>query len=292
MLNYYSYKIKELIKKNIKLILVILIAIFFITFMFSIIKLNFTKNVLMAHGLGGVEVDGKVYDINNTYEGFERSYKTGIRNFEVDLMLSNDEKVVAFHPYSQALYKRLKITNLNFSYEEFMSGEYFKGTNLEGLKPLDIDDILLLITEYKNTKWVIHIHSMNNKEYTEIFLNAITNSRYINDENLKRISIGINYQEELNILKKYNIQNLIYTLYEMEKRDEEVDNDEKLLKYLIDNKIKCVSMNKSLVKTYKNLIKRLKYNDINVMCYAENDFINQIKLKLIGMDYIETDNLR
>ena len=291
MIKYYLYKTKELLRSRIKVILSLFVVVTIIVIAFCTFRFTFTKNVLMAHGLGGVEVDGKVYDINNTYEGFERSYKTGIRNFEVDLMLSNDEKVVAFHPYSQALYNRLKITNLDFSYEEFMLGKYFIGTNLEGLKPLDVDDIVLLISEYKDTKWVIHIHSMNNKEYTEIFLNAITNSRYINDENLKRISIGINYQEELNILKKYNIQNLIYTLYEKEKRDEEVDTDEKLLKYLIVNKIKCVSMNKSLIKTYKNLINKLKNNDIKVMCYAENDFINQIKLKLIGMDYIETDNL-
>ena len=292
MIKYYLYKTKELLRSRIKVILSLSVVVTIIVIAFCTFRFTFTKNVLMAHGLGGVEVDGKVYDINNTYEGFERSYKTGIRNFEVDLMLSNDEKVVAFHPYSQALYNRLKITNLDFSYEEFMSGKYFIGTNLEGLKPLDVDDIVLLISEYKDTKWVIHIHSMNSKEYTEIFLNAITNSRYIDDENLKRISIGINYQEELNILKKYNIQNLIYTFYEKEKRDDEVDTDEKLLVYLIENKIKCVSMNKSLVKIYKNLIKRLKYNDINVMCYAENDFINQIKLKLIGMDYIETDNFK
>ena len=106
------------------------------------------------------------------------------------------------------------------------------------------------------------------------------------------MSIGINYQEELNILKKYNIENLIYTLYERDSRDEEVNTNGKLLDYLVKNKIKCVSMNKKLVNSEKKLINLLKNNNIDLMCYAENDFINQIKLHLIGFNFIETDNLK
>ena len=279
MLNYYLYKIKKVLTTNSNLFLIILSIIVIITIVFSVTKMFFTKNVLMAHGLGGVKINGKVYDINNTYEGFERSYKTGIRNFEVDIMLTNDNKVVAFHPYSKALYNRLNITNINFSYEEFMSGKYFETTNLNGLRPLDLEDVILLIKEYKNTKWVIHMHSMNTEEHSEIFLKEIINSKNIDEDILSRISIGINYQEELNILKKYNIENLIYTLYERDSRDEEVNTNGKLLDYLVKNKIKCVF----------NL---LKNNNIDLMCYAENDFINQIKLHLIGFNFIETDNLK
>ena len=287
----YLYKIKQIVLKF-KTQLIVLTSIILLLFLFILI-LNSIMNrtFLMAHALGAVKVNGKEYVYTNTIDAYNNSLKKGFKHYEVDLMLTSDNEVIAFHGYSKGIYGKLGIKVNNFTYDEFMSGVVFKGSKIENLKPTDLDDIINLIKTNKSSTWVFHLHTNNDATNTDIMLNKITDKLKNDTDSFCRIYIGINYKEELPILNKYNIKNKIYHLYEKEKRDEEVNTNEKLINYIKKNGIVRISMEKTMIPREKDLIKLLKNNNIEIMTYTENKLLNKLFLKLQGTDLVETDSL-
>ena len=200
----YLYKIKQIIFKF-KTPLIVITSIFLILVSFILI-MNYIMNrtFLMAHALGSVKVNGVEYVYTNTIDAYNNSLKKGFKHYEVDLMLTTDKEIVAFHGYSKGIYGKLGIKVNSFTYDEFMSRKVFEGSKIENLKTTDLDDILNLIKNNKNSTWVFHLHTNNDATNTDIMLNKIVDKINNDEHSFNRIYIGINYKEELPILNKYS----------------------------------------------------------------------------------------
>ena len=116
MIVYYLHKIKKFFVNHLKFFVITSILII----AFLIMNIVITNSILMAHALGSVEVSGKRYTYTNCKEAFYDSLNRGIKKFEVDLMLTKDNKVVAFHEYSKGIYNRLKVSDSNFHMMNFI----------------------------------------------------------------------------------------------------------------------------------------------------------------------------
>ena len=66
---------------------------------------DWTKYRYIAHAMGGI--DGK--DYTNSRQAMEYNYKKGFRVFEVDINLSSDDELIAWHSFSKDNLKDMKI---------------------------------------------------------------------------------------------------------------------------------------------------------------------------------------
>lgn len=158
-----------------------------------------TDNVI-AHAMG--DIDGIRY--SNSLEAFQLNYSKGFRVFEVDLMLTADGKVVAFHdglgeeygldrPVSEVTARRFKDTEYQGSYT-----------------PLDLADIMMLLKRHLDAVIVPDVKSDFETTYRVIV-------RDVGDRDpalFKRIVPQIYRDEDYFTLKKLHVfEKIIYTLY-------------------------------------------------------------------------------
>lgn len=88
----------------------------------------------VAHAMG--EIDGHTY--TNSLEAWRANYERGCRLFEIDLWMTSDRKLVAFHNGLEAAFD----LPLGFAHDDFMRSRI-----LGKYTPLDSDRIAQLLTE-------------------------------------------------------------------------------------------------------------------------------------------------
>ena len=259
----------------------------------AVISNYYKQGKLISHALGGFKKDGKSIVYTNTLEAFSNSRKKGSKLFELDLMLTSDKKVVAFHNYSKSVYKKLKVKNQTFTYDEFMSGKVFKNTKLEGLTPIDLKMFIDLVRKHPDTFWMPHFYfppcadAKNTEEILKQFMKEIGNEK----ELLKRMTIGVNIKEELPILKKFNLPCIHYLIRANNLRPNNIKTNEEIIKFLKINNIKAVSIPATVAIKEPDLLKQLKKNKIKIYSFTVDSFTFAKKLFKLGVDVVGTNNL-
>lgn len=158
------------------------------------------KERVIAHAMGAI--DGVQY--SNCLEAFLANYNDGFRTFEVDLMLTADDKVVAMH---DGLEKEYGLDGLISGY----TVRQFKGTKFKGIyTPLDLGDIIALLVDHGDAVLVPDVKSDFKKTY-DVLVHEVEKS---DPEVLKRIIPQIYKEEDFKTLKAMNAFNrFIFTLY-------------------------------------------------------------------------------
>ena len=122
---------------------------------------------LFAHAFG--MIDGE--SVLNCLEGFERSYASGVRVFEVDLRMTSDGHVVLRHDWRPGMQEGVSETSIP-TLEEFrakpINGAY---------TPLSFRDLLYLMEQYPDICIVTDTKFINEEEVTRQF-NAILDDAY------------------------------------------------------------------------------------------------------------------
>lgn len=219
----------------------------------SIFQKESKNSQIVAHALGGIEKDSGT----NSREAFIENYKNGIRFFEVDLSLTKDGSVVAFHEgneFNIGLDKKLSEVSL----EEFKKHKFFGKYTL-----LDFQNILDLMKEYKD----VYIITDTGEDLSVLLSKIVSLSKNYYPEALDRMIPQIYRENDLRMVDKlFDFKDLIYTLYRTS------DNDEKVFNFLKNNtsRITAVTMwwDKRFTENFKNNIQAL---GLKIFVHTVND---------------------
>ncbi|OAB41801.1 phosphatidylinositol-specific phospholipase C/glycerophosphodiester phosphodiesterase family protein [Paenibacillus antarcticus] len=243
---------------------------------------NFTDYKLISHAMGSIQ--NQAY--TNSYEAFVANYEQGNRVFEVDLLLTEDNQVVARHEWTQSMTKELQ------QEEELpedrqavpLTHKEFKESDILGkLKPLDWGDILDLMEEYPDIYIVTDTKEQQQVEILNLMVKEAEQRR--NPKLLQRIIPQIYDQPMLKTVQGvYEFPSIIYTLYASK------DTDQEVIDFVAKNKkITGVTMPEN--RTSKSFVSEL--NKVGVVTYVHtiNDIADMKKYEKMGIYGFYTDDL-
>lgn len=220
------------------------------------LRYDWTKdNLLIAHALGGLTLDGFEYEYTNSKEAFLANYEKGIRVFEVDLLLSSDGGLVAVHNW-----KRYG-TEEPLSFGEFQQGSFYDGriTQMTGA------DLVDLLMEYPD------IYLVTDTKYTDVNSYRLQFSQlvYLAQQKdaldvLDRVIVQIYHQGMYDtVYEIYPWKSVIYTLYQS------ADSMEDVVKFCTERGIQVVTMGYAGVTA--EVVALLKEAGITTYSYTVND---------------------
>lgn len=228
---------------------------------FNKFKYDWTKSGYIAHALGGI--DGKTY--TNSPQALEHNYKKGFRVFEVDLDLSSDGEVIAWHSFDKKSLKDMGIPE-KYAINKPTASEFKKIKSYGKYDTMLFRDVISYMRKYQDIYMVIDLKQAEDDKVRKIY-NEIVNQASGDYSLLNRIIPQIYRASTYNeVMKIYNFKSAAFTCYKMDKIDEnEITN------YCAMNGIKVLTVdyrfftpslvekcNARGIKLYMNT-----YNDIN-----------------------------
>ncbi|WP_413358856.1 phosphatidylinositol-specific phospholipase C/glycerophosphodiester phosphodiesterase family protein [Robertmurraya sp. 2P01SA] len=215
---------------------------------------------VIAHALG--EVNGHRH--TNSLEAFQTSYKNGIRVFEVDLILTSDQHLVARHdwqPYLARMFEQSLPTNgiQPLTLEEFQNHKINKR-----LHPLTVEDIISLLQIYPDAYIITDTKSTDLDEIKTQFSVLLQTIFEIDPTMINRVIPQV-YNEEMFalLIEMYPFEHFVYTLYKTFQSSKEV------IDFVVRENIQFVAMSES--KYSKEFIHELTDRGITSMIYTIND---------------------
>lgn len=174
------------------------------------------KHRLIAHAMG--EIGGKTY--TNSLEAFNQNYKKGFRVFEVDLILTADNYLVARHDWTADLYKMLEQQDPTGKSGKPLTLEEFKSMKInQYYTPVDFVQIVKLMQKYEDLYIVTDTKEISNN----VISNLVDTVKKINPRILDRVVIQIYNERDLQTVKSiYDFKSIIYTLYMTNASDKSV----------------------------------------------------------------------
>lgn len=201
---------------------------------------------VITHALGGI--DGKNY--TNSLEAFMHHYDKGSRVFEVDLILTEDNHLVAAHDWKK---------------EKPLTLEQFKSRKIEGkYSPLSFEEIVHLLDKYEDVLLITDTKTKTDEEMAHVFEQIVKQTADVDEEILSRIIPQIYHPKELALVRQfYSFEEVFFTLYRTDLTDEEV------LDFALKNDVKAIVMSK---KRYSNaFVQLLNDNGIRAYVHTIND---------------------
>lgn len=230
---------------------------------------DWVENELIAHATGGIEKN----TYTNSLNAFEYNYEEGHRLFEIDIEITNDNKLVARHGWEDDLGQGL---NGKVSYDEFMTTLYYGEYT-----PMDFDMIINLMKKYQDA-YVILDGKVESTKDVERLYKAIAKSLEGIDKNISdRLIPQMFYKTDLEVIRKYGFHDVIYVV------GREDYSAESLAEYCDENDIRVVSLSKG--RTTLELVEVLKDKDVYVYMYTLNDLEEMEYYSSIGVHGFFTD---
>lgn len=256
--------------------LLFIIVIFIVTFLVlsyfnkSLLNKHWTDNEFIAHAAGGI--DDTAY--TNSVEAFEENYEKGFRLFEIDLLLTTDNKVVARHDWKEDYGQG--VDNLPLSYDEFMSKKYY-----DKYTSMDFKTIVELMKRFPDT-YVIIDGKTKSVEDTKLLYELIGEEvEGINRSVFKRFIPQMFYKDDLEIIRDHGFQEVLYVVG---REDYTYDS---IAQYSVENGIKAVSL--SVDRTDEEFVQTLLDDDVLVYMYTFNDEDEMTEYRDIGVHGFFTD---
>lgn len=281
---------------NIIKIFITLIFILFICGIYYLINRDIFSKTYMAHALGGVENT----KYTNSKEAFENSYKKGFRFFEVDLTITPDGEIIAFHSMWTHKQQAKVCNNIGIkyigkenipSYKKFMALKLKTKATGRNLTQVDIYQIIDWMKTYKDIKFLFHTHEDNLQKYIYSYKKIAEIANYDNTI-LDRILVGTWKHAESEIKEIKNLgyfKNIEYDLKKKAYRSDNLTDINDIIKYLKENDIKIVSFSINAIKEAPNELLELKKNDFFVFSFNTNDVKEAQKYLKMGVNMIGTD---
>jgi len=235
---------------------------------------------VIAHALG--EVNGHRH--TNSLEAFQTSYKNGIRVFEVDLILTSDQHLVARHdwqPYLARMFEQSLPTNgiQPLTVEEFRNHKINKS-----LHPLTLEDVIFLLQTHQDAYIITDTKSTDLDEIKTQFSILLRAIFEIDPTIINRVIPQVYNEEMFALLKNmYPFEDFVYTLYKTFQSSKEV------IDFVERENIQFVAM--SEFKYSEKFIRELTERGIISMIYTINDQDLAEKYFQQGVAAVYTDQL-
>lgn len=211
------------------------------------------RNPLMAHALGMSE-NGKTYQ--NTYEAFERSYQSGYRYFEVDVALTEDEKLVCCHGWSE---KNCQVCGMEYQPEfEHMTYELFMKQTVNGNPVMDIHKLYEIMQKYPDTYFEIDLHKDNYEKKIELLVEEMENDESLLDRLLIQAQ-GRPIYRRLNGVHHFLNNQVIAGESWMDKMDG-------MISFALEHGLCAIALRKDLAQ--KKQVQMIRQSGIYVLAYT------------------------
>lgn len=241
---------------------------------------GFEAHKVVAHAMGGI----KGYTYTNAWEAFVANYERGTRLFEVDLLLTTDEQLVARHEWTGNMSKllgQLEVLPADkqgvvLDYSEFMDSPI-----LNIYSPLDLEKILDLMQNYPDAYIVTDTKETEPELVQKQFTLLIEAAQKRDPLLLDRIVPQIYNQTMLEeITKLYPFSEVLYTLYQSK------DNDEEVIDFVERT---GVDITMPFSRATKSFVKKLKQAGARVYVHTVNEEDQIRELSRMGVDGFYTD---
>ena len=266
-----------------KLVLTVLVLVFLVEIYVLLKMLFFVKDynvngedVLIGHAF--YEIDGDTY--TNSKEAFLEGYKNGLRIFEVDCILTKDDKVVLAHGWGEDDYM-----------QEIPTEEEFLKTKILGkYTPMSFKDLLNLMEEYPDITIVTDSKYTNAEYVTKEFNYILEEARKLDKVNLlDRFIIQIYNEEMYDTLQGiYPFKNIIFTLYKRWEGD--IEEFKTICDWSNKHNIKTITMWDFLCTD--EILNIAKEYNLNICVHTENDINSAVNFLNNGVYAIYTDNIK
>lgn len=234
-----------------------------------------TDYPLIAHALGGI--NGLNY--SNSHEAFMVNYKKGHRVFEVDLMLSKDQNLVARHDWFTYLQPSLPDNekDIPLTVKQFKQYKIF-----DKYKPLSFRDLVMLLKQYPDVYLITDTKELDAKIIAKQFAVIVKIAKEVDPSLLDRIIPEIYNKEMLQTINNiYTFQHKIYSIYLTDESDQEV------LKTAIEQRFSVVAM--PIERANASFITMLNNHNILPYVYTTNKIKELEALKKKGVHGFYTD---
>lgn len=233
---------------------------------------TFDDYLLIAHAGGAI--DNIAY--TNSLEAFIENYNKGFKVFEIDFILTSDQRVVARHDWVHDFGQREFNEEYPLSYNNFMSRKLDKK-----FTPMDFEMVINLMHKYNDIS-VIMDGKINSHQDTKYLYGVILNQlKNVDEFIIKRLMPQIFYQEDLQIIKDFHFGEVVYVI------GREKISKSSIIKFCNMNDIKILSIpeRKINIKIVQQLLKK----DIYVYTYTINSKKHIESLRKIGVLGFFTD---
>ncbi len=244
---------------------------------------GFTDYKVISHAMGGIND----HAYTNSYEAFIANYEKGNRVFEVDLLLTEDGKLVARHEWTQHMTELLQQEDklpkdrqaVRLSYEEFKQSKI-----LGAYDPLSWSDIMDLMERYPDI-YIVTDTKEQEPEDMKLELSLLVDSAKARDPQLlERVVPQIYNQPMLGTVEGiYEFPSIIYTLYATE------DTDEEVIDFVSKHSIEAVTIPEQRVT--RAFLSKLKKAGVASYVNTINENADAGKLKRMGASGVYSDFL-
>jgi len=206
----------------------------------SIIEVEEEQSVLadipqVAHGLGFI--DG--HYVTNTMEAFEENYKRGFRVFEVDLIMTSDNRLIARHDWTLGHYgwlgQEAPAVEEPLPFDEVIrlkiNGEY---------NAPSWEQLLEIMQKYPDVYFVTDTKDKDEANVRKSFSYIVETTKEVDPSLLDRIIPQIYDQPMLGYINSYHVFNeVIYTLYHH--TNENIPTPAELSEWCVQNHVTAVA---------------------------------------------------
>ncbi|MWV46692.1 glycerophosphodiester phosphodiesterase [Paenibacillus sp. HJL G12] len=244
---------------------------------------GFTDYKVISHAMGGIND----HAYTNSYEAFIANYEKGNRVFEVDLLLTDDGKLVARHEWTQHMTELLQQEDklpqdrqaTRMSYEEFKQSKI-----LGAYDPLDWKDIMDLMERYPDIYIVTDTKEQEPEDMKHELEMLVSLAKARAPQLLDRVVPQIYNQPMLKTVQEiYPFPSLIYTLYATK------DTDQDVIDFVSDNAIDAVTIPEQRVT--RSFLSKLKKAGVATYVNTINETSDASKLRRMGVNGVYSDFL-
>jgi len=241
---------------------------------------GFAAHKVVAHAMGGING----YTYTNAWEAFVANYERGTRVFEVDLLLTTDDQLVARHEWTGNMSKLLGQLDVLpadkqgvvLDYKEFMDSPI-----LNIYSPIDVEKMLDLMQHYPDAYIVTDTKEMKSDLVEKQFTLLTEAAQRRDPALLDRIVPQIYSQTMLDEINKvYSFSEVLYTLYQSK------DNDEQVIDFVQRT---GVDITMPVSRATKSFVKKLKKAGARVYVHTVNEEDEIRELHRMGVDGFYTD---
>ncbi len=211
------------------------------------------RNRLMCHALG-VSGSGKTYQ--NTEAVFEQSYKKGYRYYEVDVAVTEDDKMVCCHGWSQ---KNCRVCGMEYRPEfEHMTYELFMQQKVDGNPVMDASGLKDLMEKYPDTVFEIDLHKGNTRRKIELLVEAMEQRKDLLDRLLIQAQERAAFKEIDETHKFLNVQIIA--------GQEWLDKIEGMISFALEHGVCAIALRKDLAR--KEQVQMIRAAGLYVLAYT------------------------
>lgn len=224
---------------------------------------GFAAYRLIAHAMGSIGEQ----PYTNAYEAMVVNYEKGTRVFEIDLMLTEDRKVVARHEWTESMTQQLgqkeKLPDdkqaARLSHEEFINTPI-----LEQYQPMDIEGIMDMMERHPDIYIVTDTKEQKDRDIQYLFTEIVNAAKERDPKLLDRVVVQIYNEPMLDMVQEiYPFQSIIYTLYATQ------DSPAEITAFVRDNHIDAVTMPE--YKVSPNFVAKLRQAGAVTYVHTIND---------------------